>query len=164
MSINLRACRVRGCAVLGVAVFSGLMAAPVRAQSDQQAVMAVVQHLFDGMRTRDTALMRSTVVPTTVLVRAGGPTGLGDPVALTAFIDRVGQGTGPGGTERIKDPKIEIEGPLASVWAYFTYTKGGETKVDHCGVDAFLLRKGPDGWKIFHISDTSRTENCTPIG
>jgi hypothetical protein len=164
MSISLRACRVGVCAVSGVAAFSGLVAAPVRAQSDQQAVMAVVQHLFDGMRTRDTALMRSTVVPTTVLVRAGGPTGLGDPVPLSAFIDRVGQGTGPGGSERIKDPKVEIEGPLASVWAYFTYTKGGETKVDHCGVDAFLLRKGPDGWKIFHISDTSRTEACTPIG
>jgi hypothetical protein len=152
------------CAVLGVAVLAGLVAAPVGAQSDEQAVLAVVNHLFDGMRTRDTALMRSTVLPSTVLVRAGGPTGLGDPVSLNAFIDRVGQGTGPGGSERIKDPTVKVDGPLASVWAYFTYTKGGETNVDHCGVDAFLLRKGPDGWKIFHISDTSRTEGCTPIG
>jgi SnoaL-like domain len=152
------------CAVLGVAVFSGFVAtAPVQAQSDEQAVMAVVNHLFDGMRTRDTALMRSTVLPSTVLVRAGGATGLSDPTTLDSFIDRVGKGTGPGGSERIKDPTVKIDGALASVWAYFTYTKGGETKVDHCGVDAFLLRKGPDGWKIFHIADTSRTEGCTPI-
>jgi hypothetical protein len=134
-----------------------------RAQAaDEKAVMVVVNHLFDGMRTRDTALMRSTLVPSAVLERAD-TSGLGAPFQMSQFIDRVGQGSGPGGNERIKDPKVLVDGNLASVWAYYTYSVGNETTVNHCGVDAFLLRKAADGWKIFHISDTSRKSGCTPI-
>jgi hypothetical protein len=136
---------------------------PVQAQSDEQAVITVVNHFFDGMRTRDTALLRSTVVPSTTLVSATGPTGLGQTSSIDQFIQRVGSGTGPGGDERIKDPKVQIDLPMASLWAYFTYTRGGETKINHCGVDLFLLRKGPDGWKVFNVADTHRTEGCTPI-
>jgi hypothetical protein len=116
------------------------------------------------MRTRDTTLMRSTVAPGAVLISASGPTGLGDPSTVDSFIDRIGKGTGPGNDEQIENPKVQIDGPLASLWAYFTLTRAGESKINHCGVDAFLLRKGPDGWKIFHVADTHRTEGCTPIG
>jgi len=140
-----------------------LGATKVRAQSDEQAVKAVVNRMFDGMRTRDTAMMRSTILPSTLLERTGGTTGLHDPIVMNQFIDRVAQGTGPGGNEQIAEPKVEIDGGLASLWTYYTFTPGGKTGIDHCGVDAFLLRKGPDGWKIFHISDTSRSEGCTPV-
>ncbi len=132
-------------------------------QADQKEIVAVVTKFFDGMRTRDTALMRSTVVPTAALVSATGPTGLGQPTTADQFIERVGKGTGPGGDEQIKDPNVQIDPPLASLWAYFTFTRGGQTTINHCGVDLFLLRKGPDGWKIFQVADTHRTEGCTPI-
>ena len=56
-----------------------------------------------------------------------------------------------------------IELPLASLWAYFTFKRGAQTQIDHCGIDLFVLRTGPDGWKIFQIADTHRTEGCTPI-
>ena len=149
--------------ILAVIALGGIPAATAAAQSDQQAIKTVLTRLFDGMRTRDTALMRSTLVPSTLLERTS-PTGeLGEPIPMSRFIERVGQGTGPGGNEQIKDPKIEIDGALASVWTYYTYTPGGQTAVDHCGVDAFLLRRGSDGWKIFHIADSSRNEGCTPI-
>lgn len=140
-----------------------LAAAPVHAQSDERAVIGVVTKFLDGMRTRDTASMRATVVPGAELVTAAGPTGLGKPSAVEAFIDRIGSSSGPGNEERIQDPKVLIDGPLASLWAYFTLTRPGETTINHCGVDSFLLRKGPDGWKIFHVADTHRTEGCTPI-
>lgn len=149
--------------LLLVIAFSGAPVTNVGAQSDQQAIKTVLGHLFDGMRTRDTALMRSAVVPSTLLERTSATGELGEPIPMGRFIERVGQGTGPGGDEQIKDPKIEIDGALASVWTYYTYTPGGQTKIDHCGVDAFLLRKGSDGWKIFHIADSSRNEGCTPI-
>ncbi|MBI5914693.1 MAG: nuclear transport factor 2 family protein [Bacteroidetes bacterium] len=32
--------------------------------------------------------------------------------------------------------------------------------MSHCGVDAFQLFKGENGWKITQISDTRRRENC----
>jgi hypothetical protein len=153
--------------LVGAVALVGLsfaFAAPARAQSDEKAVLAVVTQFLDGMRTRDTTAMRSTVLPATVLERTGsGPTGMGEPIPIGQFIDRVGKGTGPGGNEQIKDPKVQIDGPLASVWTYYTYTPGGQTQVNHCGTDSFLLRKGPDGWKIFHLADTSRSEGCAPI-
>jgi hypothetical protein len=159
----IRPCPHRVLATFAVTLIATAAAGPAQAQADEQAVVGVVTHFFDGMRTRDTALMRSTVAAGTVLVSASGPTGLGDPTPVDQFIERVGKGTGPGGNEQIKDPKVMVDGPMASLWAYYTLTRGGETQINHCGVDAFLLRKGPDGWKIFHVADTRRTEGCTPI-
>jgi len=149
--------------VLGMAVVLPLSATSARAQSDDQAVIAVVNKFFEGMRTRDTALLRSTSVPSTVLQTAGGTAGVSEPMPIDQFIQRVGKGTGPGGTEVIKDPKVQSDGEMASLWAYFTYTRGGETQINHCGIDEFLLRKGPDGWKVFYVADTHRTQGCAPI-
>jgi hypothetical protein len=153
-----------GLLILGLAATLSLFAPTAGAQSEEQAVIAVATRFFDGMRTRDTARMRSTVVPSTILVIAGGGTGLQQPIPISQFIGQVGTGTGPGGDERITDPKVQIDGPLASLWAYYTYTRGGQTQIDHCGVDAFLFRKGPEGWKIFNLAGTIRTNGCTPIG
>ena len=156
-------------AIVGLAALSvgftllSTTATPLYAQSDEQAVVAVVTKFFDGMRTRDTALLRSTVVPSTTLQSATGPTGLGRTTTIDDFIDRIGKGTGPGGNEQIKDPKVQIDIPLATLWAYFTFKRGGQTQIDHCGVDLFVLRKGTDGWKIFQVADTHRTEGCAPI-
>jgi ketosteroid isomerase-like protein len=148
-------------AILAASAF--LAAVPLRAQSDEREIVAVVRKFFDGMRTRDTPMMRATVVPGAMLVSAGGPTGLGEPSTVDAFIERIGKGAGPGNDEQIENPRVQVDVPLGTLWAYFTLTRAGETKINHCGVDNFLLRKGPDGWRIFHISDTHRTEACKPI-
>jgi hypothetical protein len=152
-----------GALALALLSVSGLAARRLAAQSDEQAVIAVATHFFDGMRARDTALMRSTVVPNTMLVIPGGTTGFQMRMSIDEFIAGIGKGTGPGGDERMRDPKVQIDGPMATLWAYYTYTKGGETTWDHCGIDAFLLRKGPDGWKIFNLAGTIRKTDCTPV-
>ena len=147
-----------------VAIASLLAARPARAQSDERAIVATVTNFLDGIRTRDTSLMRSTVMSGATVVPVGGPTGLGAPSALDGIIDRTGRGTGPGNDERIDTPTVQIDEPLASLWAYFTLTRPGETRIERCGVNLFLLRKGPDGWKIFQIAATSRTEGCRALG
>ena len=154
----------RSTVLVAVAITSLLVATPARAQSDERAIVAAVTRFLDGIRTRDTSLMRSTVVSGATLVRVGGPTGLGAPSAIDGIIERTGKGTGPGNDERIESPTVQIDEPLASLWAYFTLTRPGETKIDVCGVNMFLLRKGPDGWKIFQIAATSRTDSCRAIG
>jgi hypothetical protein len=151
--------RIAALAAAGLALF----AASARAQSDDKEVIAKVNRFFDGMRTRDTALLRSLVVPSTPLVTAPGQDGMIQPHPIDDFIGRIGKGTGPGGDERMQDPKVQSDGQMAELWAYFTYTRPGETQINHCGIDLFLLRKGPDGWKIFYIADTHRTEGCAPI-
>ncbi|HEU5254644.1 MAG TPA: nuclear transport factor 2 family protein [Vicinamibacterales bacterium] len=150
--------------VLGaVAIASLLAATAARAQSDERAVVAAATQFLDGIRTRDTSLMRSTVASGATFVPVGGPTGLGAPSAIDGIIERTGKGTGPGNDERIATPTVQIDEQLASLWAYFTLTRPGATTIDVCGVNMFLLRKGPDGWRIFQIAATSRTEGCRAI-
>jgi hypothetical protein len=161
--IAARRGRTNALVVLTLIAMSGFAAAPALGQADEQAVLAVATHFFDGMRARDTALMRSTALPSTMVVIPGGPTGIQIQITVDQFISSVGKGTGPGGDERLRDPKIQIDGPMASLWSYYTYTEGGQTKVDHCGIDAFLFRKGPDGWKIFNLAGTIRKTGCTVI-
>ena len=153
----------RSTVLVAVAIGSLLAATPARAQSDERAIVAAVTKFLDGIRTRDTSLMRSTVASGATLVRVGGPTGLGAPSSIDGIIERTGKGTGPGNDERIDTPKVQIDEQLASVWAYFTLTRPGETRIDVCGVNMFLLRNGPDGWKIIQIATTSRTEGCRAI-
>jgi len=153
----------RSTAFAAVAIASLVAAAPARAQSDERAIVTAVTNFLNGIRTRDTTLMRSSVVAGATLAPVGGPTGLGAPVAIDAIIERTGKGTGPGNDERIENPKVQIDDQLASLWAYFTVTRPGDTRIDVCGVNLFVLRKGPDGWKIFQIAATSRTEGCRAI-
>lgn len=163
MPIVARRGRTTMLAALTLIAASAFTAAPALAQSDEQAVIAVATHFFDGMRARDTALMKSTALPSTMVVIPGGPTGIVWQHTVGEFIASVGKGTGPGGDERMQNPKIQIDGPMASLWAYYTYTEGGQTKIDHCGIDTFLFRKGPDGWKIFSLAGTIRKTDCTPV-
>jgi ketosteroid isomerase-like protein len=153
----------RSTLLVTVAIASPLAAAPARAQSDERAIIAAVTNLLDGIRTRDTSLMRSAVVSGATFVPVGGPTGLGAPSAIDSIIERTGNGTGPGNDERIEMPMVQIDEQLASLRAYFTLTRPGDTRIDVCGVNVFLLRKGRDGWKIFQIAATSRTEGCRAI-
>jgi ketosteroid isomerase-like protein len=150
-------------ALVAAAVASLLALAPARAQSDERAIVATVTTFLNGIRTRDTTLMRSAVAAGATLVPVGGPTGLGAPSTLDGFIERTGKGTGPGNDERIENPKVQIDDQLASLWAYFTLTRPGETGIAACGVNVFLLRRGPDGWKVFQIANTRRTEGCRAI-
>jgi ketosteroid isomerase-like protein len=151
-------------ALAAVAIASLLAAAPASAQGDERAVVAAVTKFLDGIRSRDTTLMRSAVAAGATLVPVGGPTGLGAPSTIDGVIERTGTGTGPGTDERIEKPVVQIDDQLASLWTYFTLTRAGETRIDRCGTNLFLLRKGPDGWKIFQIAATSRTGGCTAIG
>src|SRR5690348_8820516 len=109
-------------ALVAGAIASLAAATRARAQSDERAIVAVVTRFLDGIRTRDTSLMRSTVVSAATLVPIGGPTGLGAPSAIDGIIERAGTGTSPGNDERIETPKVLIDGQLASLWAYFTLT------------------------------------------
>src|ERR1700704_6367604 len=108
--------------VLVAVAITSLLATPARAQSDKLAIVAAVTKFLYGIRTRDTLLMRSTVMSGATLVPVGGLTGLGSPAAIDGIIESTGKGTGPGNDERIETPKVQIDEQLASLWAYFTLT------------------------------------------
>jgi hypothetical protein len=146
-----------------VALIAGLCAlpAPAAAQaSEEQAVIAVVQKLFDGMRTRDTVAMKSVFAPGAQLLGLAQRDGSTAMRALPADQFASSIASAPPGEfiERVYDPVVKIDGNLASYWAFYTFHVG--ERFSHCGVDAVLLFKFPDGWKIASIADTRRQEGC----
>ena len=141
------------CSLIACAVVFGLLAPPLRAAlSEEQAVLAPVQAMFDGMTKRDAAAIKAPLLPggTMVLMRDGKPTLM----TFEAFADRVGR---PGTShieERIHDPLVRIDNDLAVVWAPFEFLVDG--KVDHCGTDLFNLVRQDGKWLIASVADTGR--------
>ena len=128
--------------------------------NEEEAVMAVVERLFDGMRAADSSMVRSTLHADVRLVSLAdgesGPVLRSEP--MDSFVDAVGTPHEEVWDERIWDPEVRIDGPLASVWVPYAFYLDEE--LSHCGVDAFQLFRGAEGWKIFQIADTRRREGC----
>ncbi|HSM36177.1 MAG TPA: hypothetical protein VK837_07265 [Longimicrobiales bacterium] len=130
---------------------------------EEAAALVPVDMLFDGMRAKDTAMIRAAFVEGGVLKgparRPDGSWGIAttpvdDFVATIGRIDRSID-------EPLFDVEVRIDGPLATVWAEYDVYVDGEFR--HCGVDAFQLVNLGDGWKILAIADTRRTEGCARV-
>jgi hypothetical protein len=139
----------------GTATAAGFLISslPAATQEDQ-AVLAPVQALFDGMAKRDAEAIRKPLLAggTMVLMRDGKPTQM----TFEVFADRTAR---PGATrveERIHDPLVRIDHDLAVVWAPFEFLTDG--KVDHCGTDLFNLVRTDGKWLIASVADTSRKD------
>jgi len=74
------------------------------------------------------------------------------------FIDSV-SGAEPGTLdEQLTSIKVHEEENLATAWMEYRFYVAGE--FSHCGVNTMNLILKSDGWKIFSIVDTRRTEGC----
>lgn len=136
-------------------------AAPLSAQSEEEAVRAVVDGMFDAMRAGDSAAVRALFHPEARLITAGmreGVPSLRSEDSIDGFVQAVGSPHDEVWDERLDDVEIRVDGPLASVWAEYGFFLG--EAFSHCGVDAFLLFRGEGGWKILSIADTRRREGC----
>jgi hypothetical protein len=124
------------------------------ATPEEQAVLAPIHAMFDGMSKRDAAAIKEPTLPggTMVLMRDGKPSQM----TFDAFADRVGK---PGTThieERIHDPLVRIDNDLAVVWAPFDFLVDG--KVEHCGTDLFSLVRKDGRWLIASVADTGHKD------
>jgi hypothetical protein len=127
---------------------------PLSDSAEQQAVLAPITQMFDGMSKRDAAMIKKPVLSggVMVLMRDGKPTQM----TFEDFANRVGK---PGTTqiqERIHDPLVRIDNDLAMVWAPFEFLVDG--KVDHCGTDLFNLVRVDGTWIIASVADTGRKD------
>ncbi len=138
-------------------------ASATKAPDDAQEVLAVVQRLFDAMRTKDTAAMRQVFDSQAVLVgmRPGKDGAPPHVQRLTAaeFAAFVARDQRPEWTERAFNPEVRVSGTLATVWAEYDFHFG--QTFSHCGVDSVQLLKTADGWRIMSIADTFVREGCT---
>ncbi|MGH7445274.1 MAG: nuclear transport factor 2 family protein [Longimicrobiales bacterium] len=143
-----------------VATSMQLMAGRAAAQSsaDDAAVRKVVTDIFDAMAARDTAAMSALMAPGARFARRARDGATVSYTTPAEFFVGVARATGPAWIERTYDTDVRIDGPLASVWAYYTLHIGEEFV--QCGYDAFQMMKLGDAWKIVHIADTVRKEDC----
>jgi len=135
----------------------------VKSADDEKEVLAVVQRLFDAMRTKDTAAMRQVFDSQAVLVgmRPGRDSTPPHVQRITAaeFAAFVARDKRADWTERAFNPQVRVSGTLATVWAEYDFHFG--QTFSHCGVDAVQLLKTAQGWRIMSIADTFVLEGCT---
>jgi len=136
---------------------------PAAAQ-DGAAALAAVDRMFEGMRTADSAMVRSTLADD---VRFATLEARGAPPAIRAqsvdgWVSGIA-GSGGAWNEQIYDVQVLVDGPMASVWAPYTFYLDGA--ISHCGINSIELLHDADGWKVTQISDTRRREGCPdPLG
>ncbi|MEP7321848.1 MAG: nuclear transport factor 2 family protein, partial [Saprospiraceae bacterium] len=129
--------------------------------TDQEQIITTVMRVFDAMKIGDSSSLRPLFSPACVLYTADA-NAAGQNVltqeSISAFIQSVGTPRKEVIDERILKYKIDMDGPLAQVWA--DYNLYVDNKFYHCGVDVFQLYKSPIGWKIFELADTRRKTGC----
>jgi hypothetical protein len=149
----------------GVFLLAAVLVSAAQAGAQQaderEAVMAPIRQLFDGMRQHDSVAVQSAFAPEGRLLSVDARSGS---VVLRVirpeqFAGAVGRAQGAAWDEPIYDHEIRIDGDLAMVWARYDFLLG--TTWSHCGVDAFMLAKLADGWKITQIADTRQQTGCT---
>lgn len=141
-----------------IMLFSMKMTAQLTATD---SVKATVNHFFEGMKTGDTALIRSTLTEGVIFQsisrsKEGVISVKSENVSdFIAFVAKEEKGNAD---ERITFKTVEIDGALASVWTpYSFYYKG---QFSHCGANSFQLVKIGVDWKIQYIIDTRRRQGC----
>jgi hypothetical protein len=131
-----------------------------RAQSAQDSVKAAVNLLFTGMIQSDAAKIRSSFTDSAILqsiVEKDGKTRTRTE-SVEEFAQSISKLEKGVADERIRFDVIKIDGPLAIVWApYSFYYKG---QLNHCGVDSFQMLLVDGVWKIQYLVDTRRKQPC----
>jgi len=125
--------------------------------SDEEAAVAAVQKVFDGMAAHDAAMIRSTMLPEARL-HSVRDTGAPAVTAAEDFIVRIAALQGALLERFTERPRVSIRGRMAVVWGEYEFLRDG--KFNHCGVDTATLFKTADGWKIANLSYTTETTGC----
>ena len=124
---------------------------------EEDAVVAVVQRLFDAMNANDGEMAASVFHPEARLGRAND-----DGIRFSSadgIVSAISRDKDQVWEEPIWDWAVHVDGRLAQMWTKYAFYLDGE--FSHCGTDAFELYKTPDaGWQVTQLVDTSRTEDC----
>ena len=123
--------------------------AQVAAGDDRDAVLAVVQRLFDGMREKEASMLEAVFAPDARLGTRDAKIFIEGVVSSERYLDEV-----------TFDETVLIDQDLAMAWTPYNLFVDGE--FHHCGVDLFVLRRTESGWHITHLDDTRRSEGCDP--
>jgi len=140
-----------------------ISAGDLRAQSTEDSVKAVVNGLFNAMKTANSAALieafaDSAILQTIAQNKDGGKYVRNE--AVKSFATSISSLKSGDADERISFETIKIDADLALVWTpYKFYYKGN---FSHCGVNSFHLVRLNGKWKIQYLIDTRRKTPCEP--
>jgi hypothetical protein len=133
-----------------------------QSKPEEQSVKDVIAQLFKGFETGDSAKVhacftKEITMATAFRDKAGSPA-LRRESSLDGMLKAIGTPHKEVWYEEIWNMKVQIDGDFAQVWCDYAFYI--DNTFSHCGIDAFHLHKSKDGWKIFHLADTRRKDNC----
>ena len=131
------------------------------AQDNESDVKKVINNLFNSMLSSDPKALLTSFHEgaslKSVLKDSSGTTLIKDEM-ISDFATSVSKLPKGYADERITFEVIKIDGDLAFAWTpYELYLNG---KFILCGVDAFVLLKLNNQWKISSLIDTRRKQGC----
>lgn len=135
---------------------------PAFSQSEEAAVKAVIESLFDAMRAKNADQIGAVFSENAIMqtIETTGETGVVKAGSVADFVKGIGSLPLEAKLdERITDYQINIDGPMATAWTPYEFYFND--KFSHCGVNSFQLVKMAAGWKIVYIIDTRRKDGCS---
>lgn len=129
--------------------------------SAEEAVKAVVNQLFAGMKQSDSVMIATafsdSALMQTIVTNKDGQTVVKNmsPQSFASLVTKRPKGSLD---EQIVFETVRVSGPLAIVWTPYKFYFSG--KFSHCGVNSFQLVKFGEHWKIQYIIDTREKEGC----
>ncbi|MEP7318409.1 MAG: nuclear transport factor 2 family protein [Panacibacter sp.] len=131
-----------------------------RAQSEEEAVKAVINKMFTAMKQGDSKSLIECFADSAILQSVSEKDGkvsiVNEPVKdFAAFVGTQAKGAAD---ERITFDLVKIDASLAIAWTPYEFYYNG--KFSHCGVDSYQLVRINGAWKIQYLIDTRRKEGC----
>ena len=129
-------------------------------RSSEQEIESVVYEFFDLMRASDGEGIRSVITEDATLhtVRVDGENTSLNETAFERFIGSVSRAEPATLDEKLTSIRVHSDENLATAWMEYRFYVAGE--FSHCGVNTMNLIRKSEGWKIFSIVDTRRTDGC----
>ncbi len=132
-------------------------------QADNEAIKAVINRLFEGMKKGDSSMVHSVfhanaIIQTTGISEKTKKFYLITENRLKQFLKVIGSERNRIWDEHATSFDIKIDNQMAQAWVPYEFILGG--KFSHCGVDNFTLYKEDKEWKIVYLIDTTRKDNC----
>ncbi len=121
--------------------------------------MKTVQQLFDAMAARDESAIKAVLTADAKIASIRANQAMSSTTGAE-FAARIAAAKEPL-LERMWQPRVLIEGGMATLWAAYDFHRGGT--LTHCGVDSVTMFEAAGGWKISGVYFTVvEAAKCPP--
>jgi hypothetical protein len=149
------------CCALACALALPLSPRASHAQTARDSVVATVEAFFRTMERNDAAGAARILTTDGVsyATRRAGDSVVVRSATFRSHLERL-QAARDTILERMWNPTVEVHGTVAMVWTPYDLYRNGV--FSHCGVDAFTLVRGTQGWLVSSVSYTIEPTGCAP--